>query len=175
MKKFTMLTGISVAILFTVNAAAQKVGYVNIQDIENGMPESAQADTAMRKYQQQIYGQYQAMQQELQSKAAAFVKDSAKMDDVIKQIRRESLQDLNNRIVRFQQNINQYEAKKYDELQKPIINKIQAAVNTVAKTRGYTYVFKRLMTTNSGPVKLLIVKPKEDDLTAAVKAELGLK
>jgi outer membrane protein len=156
-------------------AHAQRIGYVNMQEIMASMPESAQADTAIKKYQQQLDQQYQAMQEEFQDEASSFVKDSATMTDAVKEVKRMSLQDLNNHMLQLRQGMNQEISQKYNELQKPIIDKIQTAVRAVAKDKGYSYVMKEYVSGGSGPVEVFVVKPAGDDLTMVVKKQLGIK
>lgn len=170
MKKIILLLVVCVAIFSAETSSAQKIAYVDMQDIVSSMPASAKADTAIQKFQQDLYQQYQTMQKELQDEAGAFVKDSATMSEAVKQVKRGTLQDLNLRIQQFRQNINNNVNKKYSDLMKPIVDQAQAAVGAVAKAKGYSYVLD-----DSEQVKVLIIKPEGDNLTAAVKAKLGLK
>lgn len=159
-----------VAVLVAFRADAQKIGYVNMQEIVTGMPEYAQADTALGQYQNTLVQEYQAMQQQFQNELNTFVKDSATMSDAVKQVKRGTLQDLSGRISQFQQTMQQQLQQKQGDLLKPIIEKAQAAVSAVAKSKGYTYVMN-----DSGQGEILVVKPEGDDLTPSVKAKLGLK
>lgn len=174
MKKMTALIGMGMLGLITLQSGAQpKLGYVHMQELIAAMPETAHVDTAMADFQKQQYQQYQAMQQEFQGDAAAFVKDSATMTAAVKEVRRSSLQDLNNRIVQFQQNASQEASKKYNALMQPVVSKVDSAVNMVAKSKGYTYVLDD--DTSPGDLPTIVSKPATDDLTAAVKAQLKLK
>lgn len=171
MKKLAILAAVVlVATLSAYKADAQKIGYVDMQEIVTGMPEYAQADTALGKYRDDLIQQMQAMQQELQNEASAFVKDSATMSDAIKEVKRSGLRDLQNRIAQLQQTSQQQLSNKQNSLLQPIIEKAQKAVDAVAKAKGYTYVFND---TRDGSV--LVVKPTGDDLTNQVKAKLGIK
>jgi outer membrane protein len=170
MKKIILLLVACAAIFDAETSNAQKIAYVDMQDIVSSMPAAGKADTAIQKYQQELYQQYQTMQKELQDEAGTFVKDSTTMSEAVKQVKRGSLQDLNVRIQQFRQNINNNVNKKYSDLMKPIIDQAQAAVGAVAKAKGYSYVLD-----DSEQAKVLIIKPDGDNLTAAVKAKLGLK
>src|SRR5690606_18127669 len=98
MKKLSVLAVAMVAVLVAFRADAQKIGYVNMQEIVTGMPEYAQADTALGQYQNTLVQEYQAMQQQFQNELNTFVKDSATMSDAVKQVKRGTLQDLSGRI-----------------------------------------------------------------------------
>lgn len=172
MKKAILLWCIWVSIFISMKADAQKIGYVNMQQILTSMPESAQTDTVIKVFQQQLYQQYQAMQEEFKQEADSYVKDSAKMNTAVKQVKLGSLQDLNRRMVQFRQSINQDVLEKYSELMKPIINKVQTAVHRVASGKGYAYVINDL---KQNGIPFLVTRPDSDNLTAAVKANLGVK
>lgn len=173
MKKLTILAAtILMATVCAFQANAQKIGYVDMQDIISLMPETAQADSALGTYRENLIQTMQSMNQEFQTKAAAFVKDSLKMNEAIKEARRSELRDLQNRLGQLQQNSQQQMQQEQSQLLQPIIDKAQRVVTEVAKTKGYTYVFDD---SQGGGANILIVKPNADDLTAEVKTKLGLK
>lgn len=170
MKKLAILVAVAVAMLGATQVDAQKIGYVNMQDIVTGMPEYAQADTALANYRDDLVQAMQTMQQELQTKAGAFIQDSLKMSEAIKEVKRSELRDLQNRIGQMQQSSQQQLQKKQNDLLQPIIEKAQKAVDAVAKSKGYTYVLN-----DTGDGQILVVKPTGDDLTTVVKTQLGIK
>lgn len=170
MKKLTILLVVFVATLSATKVDAQKIGYVDMQEIVTGMPEYAQADTALGRYRDDLVQQMQVMQQEMQTKAGTFVQDSLKMSDAIKEVKRSELRDLQNRIAQLQQTSQQQMQQKQNDLLQPIIEKAQKAVDEVAKAKGYSYVFN-----DTGDGTILVVKPAGDDLTAQVKTKLGIK
>ncbi|TAM99486.1 MAG: OmpH family outer membrane protein [Chitinophagaceae bacterium] len=173
MKKLTILAAvILMATLGAFSANAQKIGYVDMQDIISQMPETAQADSALGSYRENLVTTYQSMNQEFQTKADAFVKDSTKMNQAVKEAKRAELRDLQTRIGQFQQNSQQQLQQEQSQLLQPIIEKVQKTVSDVAKVKGFTYV---LDDSQGGGGNILIVKPTTDDLTAEVKAKLGLK
>lgn len=171
MKKLVIIAVVLIASLGATQAVnAQKIGYVDMSEIVTSMPEYAQADTALGKYRNELMQQIQVMQKEFQTNADQYVKDSTTMSDAVKEVKRSELQDQQTRLMRFQQTSQQKMQEKQQELLKPIIDKAQKAVNDVAKSKGYTYVFN-----DTGDGTILIVKPEGDDITAAVKTKLGIK
>lgn len=155
-----------------MRAEAQKIGYVNMQDIVTSMPEYAKADTAIAAFQRELGQQFQDMQQEFNTKAQAFIKDSATLSEVAKQAKRAELQDAQNRLYEFNQGSQDRIQQKQAEVLKPVVEKAQQAVHAVAKAKGYSYVISDNGTGDTG--EILVVRPAGDDLTAAVKANLGL-
>ncbi len=171
MKKGVIIAAVAILASFsTFSVNAQKIGYVNMQDVVTNMPEYAKADTAVTNYSQDLYTQMQTMQQEFQDNANKFIKDSTTMSDAVKEVKRGELQDQQRRIAQFQQSLRQRVGSKQQELLQPIIDKAQNAVNAVAQAKGYTWVMNV-----PGDSSLLVVKPKGDDLTEAVKTKLGIK
>lgn len=171
MKKLTILAAvILMATVFAFSANAQKIGYVDMQEIISQMPETAQVDTALGNYRDNLVQNMQQMQQEFQTKADTFVKDSAKMNPAIKEAKRSELIDLQRRLQQLQQTSQQQMQQEQTQLLQPVIDKAQKAVSEIAKAKGYTYVFN-----DPGDGSVLIVKPNADNLTNEVKARLGIK
>jgi outer membrane protein len=75
---------------------------------------------------------------------------------------------LQKRIQDYNTTASQKVEAKQNELAKPLLDKVKAAISQVAAEKGYAYVID-----SSQP--LLLVSPAGDDLFAAVKAKLGLK
>lgn len=170
MRKVAIIAAVVlVASLSAFQVSAQKIGYVNMQEIIINMPEYAKADTALAKYRNELFTEIQSMQKELQDNVGTFIKDSTTMSDAVKEVKRGELQDAQQRLVKFQQASQQKVGQKQQELLKPIVDKAQDALNAVAKAKGYTWVI------NDSGDGLLLVKPAGDDLTASVKAKLGIQ
>ncbi len=171
MKKVAIIAALVLVASFSAfQVNAQKIGYVNMQEIIVNMPEYAKADTTLANYRQDLFKEIQSMQKELQDNINTFIQDSTSMSDAVKEVKRDELQDQQSRLVRFQQTSQQKVGQKQQELLQPIIDKAQKAVNAVAGTKGYTWVFN-----DTGDGSILLVKPSGDDLTAAVKAKLGIQ
>jgi outer membrane protein len=119
-------------------------------------------------YQKTFVDQLQAMQTELQTKGDAYQKNSKTMTDATRIATENELQDINKRMQELNTTAQQQIETKKNELGKPLFEKVRAAINAVAKEKGYNYVI------DSGTTNL-IVSPPGDDLLAAVKLKLGLK
>lgn len=170
MKKLAILALVLVSGLTAFQANAQKIGYVDMQELVTALPEWASADTALAKYQQDLSDALQGVQNEFQTKAESFVKDSATMSDAIKEAKRLELRDLQSRMGQLQQTSNQKLQQRQHDLVEPIITKVKGAVDAIAKAKGYSYVLN-----DNGDGSILVVKPAADDLTAQVKTKLGVK
>jgi outer membrane protein len=170
MKKLLKVALVAVCIVFAGNLAkAQtKIGYVAIDQIVDQMPETKAAIANITAYNKQFIDQLTTMNNELQSKGQAYQAQRATMTDAVRTSKEGELADLQKRFQDYQNTAQQQVEAKRNELGKPIIEKVRAAVAQVAKEKGYTYVINSSQTD-------LIVMPPTDDLMAAVKAKLALK
>src|SRR5690242_3154472 len=122
-KVIVLIAAVLVTGWCSMDASAQKIGYVSMQELVTSMPEYAKADTSLAEFQKELGQQNQVMQQEWQSKVQSFVKDSTTMSEVVKQARQADLRDLQNRMVQFQQNAPDMIQQKQAQLLQPIVEK----------------------------------------------------
>lgn len=147
--------------------AQTKIGYINFQQLAQQAPESKAIQTQIDAYQKQFIDILQGMQAELQTKGADYESKKATMTDAVKTKTETELQDLNKRIQDYQGTASSQVQQKYNELSKPLVDKLKAGISQVAKEKGYTYVIDSSQTE-------LLVAPAGDDLMAAVKAKLNM-
>ena len=150
-----------------LNASAQqKIGYINTDELIGVMPEAEKADSDLKEYQASLAQQGQDMQKELYEKDSLFVRDSVKLSPSMKDIKRNELIGLYQRV----QNWNQQAQEMYQaEAQKkiaPIRTKALEAIQAVAKESGYAYVID---------FNSLLVYPAADNLLESVKKKLNIK
>ncbi|WP_183566282.1 OmpH family outer membrane protein [Mucilaginibacter sp. SP1R1] len=170
MKKLFKVALVAVGMLFAGNFAnAQtKIGHINFNQLIDMMPETKTVTTQMQAYQKTFIDQLTTMNNEYTAKGQEFQKNNATMTDAIRTAKGNELQDMQKRMSDYQNNAQQQVDAKRQELGKPLIDKATAAVNAVAKEKGYAYVL------DSSQVSLL-VSPDADDLMTSVKTKLGLK
>jgi len=171
MKNVFKVAIVAVCILLTGNfAKAQtKIGYINFGEVIHQMPELKTVQTQMDVFQKQYSDEWTTMQNTYQTDVKTFQTGQATMTQAQKDSKEAELADMQKRMQTFQTDAQQKIEAKSNELIKPLSDKAKAAVNEVAKEKGYTYVFD---TSQGAP---LIVSPEGDDLMAAVKVKLGLK
>ncbi len=170
MKRLFKVALVAVCILFVGNfAKAQtKIGYINFTEVVRALPEFKTVASQIDIYQKQFIDQLTAMNTEYTSKGQAYQKNSATMTDAARTAAQAELADIQKRMQDLQTSAQQQVDAKSNELYKPLADKAKAAISEVAKEKGYAYVL------DSSQVQLL-VSPEGDDLTASVKAKLGLK
>lgn len=166
-----------VAVLFLSTGlvrAQQKIGHVNSNDIIQSMPEFKTANTEFENLQKSKEGELQQMGAEYQKKITAAQdlqrnRSEANRDSIDAKLQSLTmeLQEIEKRIQDVQQVAQEELQKKQEELFAPIFQKANTAVQTVAKEKGYAYVFD---IANSA----IPYFAGGDDLTADVKTKLGI-
>jgi outer membrane protein len=170
MNKFKMLL-IALAVVFTSSTAmAQKAGYISMDEVISLMPEVARIDSQLQRFQRDTLGsQYEYLLNEFQLKDSLLNgKDSIKNFPTA-QVRAQARQDLTGMYMQLQ-NWQQYAQnaaqQRQSQLLQPIYTKVMNAIRTVAKEKGYAYVYDK---------SVFIVAPDGDDLLPAVATKLNLK
>lgn len=166
MKQFLTTLFIAAGIFGFSTVNAQKIGYINADEIIQLMPEAHAVQTELDQYQQSLYQNLEEKKIAFNEAVQKFYKDSATMSASLKEVKRtdlqKQLQDLGGQEQQIQQ---QFEMKR-QELSLPIQKKLQAAIEEVAKENGYTYIMPR---------EALIVVPSTNDIGPLVKKKLNLK
>lgn len=170
MKKLFKVALVAVGMIFAGNFAnAQtKIGHINFNAVIDLMPETKTVSAQIQAYQKTFIDVLTGMNNEYTTKGQDFQKNQATMTDAIRSQKGAELQDMQKRMSDYQTDAQQKVEAKKNELGKPLFDKATAAVQAVAKEKGYAYVL------DSSQVSLL-VSPEADDLMAAVKLKLGLK
>lgn len=168
MKQFKSL--LIAAILFigmSQTAVAQaKVAHIDVSALISAMPEKKTADTQLEKIRTGFDNDYRAMVEEYQAKLKKYDAEAATVSDAVNETRTKEMQDMGQRIQQFQQSASKELQQKQEDIYKPIMEKSLAAIQKVAKAKGYQYVLDSSM----GSGVLLAEGP---DLLADVKKELG--
>ena len=171
MKKLfrVLFMGIALFVMSGMAQAQVKIAHVNTAEILDAMPEKAKAEKELEKYYEELQSQLQAMAQEYQSKLQDYEANQASMSNLVKQSKEKEILDLQNRIQQFQANAEQEFENKRAELLKPILDKIQNAINAVGKEKGYTYILD--LATGAA----VYIGDDAVDANPAVKTKLGIK
>ena len=171
MKKMfkVLFLGIALFVMSGVAQAQVKIAHVNTAEILDAMPDKAKAEKDLEKYYGELQSQLQTMAQEYQTKMQDYEANQATMSNLVKQSKEKEIIDIQNRIQQFQANAESEFENKRAELLKPILDKIQTAINAVGKEKGYTYMLD--LATGAA----VYVSDDAVDATKDVKAKLGIK
>ena len=163
MKKMILMLALALPIL----ASAQKIGHVNSQEIMAIMPETKQMGEKLDSLQSSYENQLANMQEEFNKKLTEFQQQQATMTAGVREFRQQELAEMEQRMQMFYQTVQkELQAKQVEYLQ-PVQTKLLEAINKVGAAQGCTYVMDK--------AGMLYIAPDALDLTAAVKAELGIK
>ncbi len=163
MKKIIIILALAMPML----VSAQKLGYVNTNELFAQMPEIAKVKLQMDTIQSQCENQLMMMQEELQKKLKDYQAQVPTMPDAVRQIREQELQEMDSRIKDFLRTAEEDIAKKQQELLAPIQEKMIKAIKAVGDREGYTYIFDS--------AAMVYIAPTAEDVMPSVKKELKIK
>ncbi len=153
--------------LFSSNANAQKMAYVDTEQILPEMPAYKKAKSEVEAYGKQL----QKMLENKQVEAQKYLQDvSAKaqrgeLTPKQEQEAQAKLQKMQQDLQKDAMESDQKLAKKEADLTKPLYEEFNAALKKVAKENGYGYILDK---------KLLLYSAGGIDATAKVKTALGI-
>ncbi len=159
---------VAVAMAFGVfsGTAQQKVGYINLDELIGVMPEAEKADAELKEYQASLAQQGQDLMKDLGNKDSLFVKDSAKLSNSMKEIKRNELIALYQKVQGWNQQAQDMYQQKAQEKIAPLRDKAMETIKTVAKENGYAYILD---------ANVVMVAPPGDDIIGLVKKKMGIK
>lgn len=171
MKKTILVLALAMVSAFAGFAqGVVKIGYTDVNYVLSLMPEAKQIDQQLKEHEKQLANQVQAKMQEFQAKVAQFQQEAPNMIPEVRADKEKELQGLQVSIQEFQQNAQVSLQKKQLELLQPVYDKIQNAINTVAKDNGYTYVFS----SNVEGLPVLLYAEDKDNISDLVLKNLGV-
>jgi outer membrane protein len=167
MNKIKIFLVAAVMITMAGSAAAQKTGYIRVDDVVALMPETAKLQGVLESFQKDsLQPRFNYTLAEFQRKDSIVNgKDSLKTPAAARAKMREEMQSDLYELQNWQQISNQLIQAKQEHLLEPIYRKAIDAIQTVAKDNGYAYVYTK---------DALLVAPPADDLLPLVAKKLNL-
>lgn len=156
---------------FAVNVNAQKFGYMNSSVLLSEMAEVKQADANLEVLKQQLTKRGQEMLQTLQAKYQDLAKKEKQGELSPKQTEEEAqkLKAEEEKIIAFEKDMQQQLVTKRESLLAPIVERVNTAIQDVAKEQGFSYIFDARQ-----DFGILLYADESADVTALVKTKLGL-
>lgn len=176
MRKSINVFFIAAGLLFTANVAnaQQKLAHLNSALIIEAMPEVKEARTKLEALSKAKQADLEKMMTEYQTKLSAAEAKQKTLSEANKETVGKELQTMGAELQDLQKRIEDARAKAQQEMEaknaelfNPIQVKADAAIKAVSKEKGFSYVFD---TANQA----LVYWDGGDDITAAVKAKLGI-
>ena len=173
MKRFISIAALTILFAsFGHNVLAQtpKFGHINSDELVQALPEYDSANVKLEKFRKELINALELMSVELNTKNAAYEKESKNLSDIVKQAKEQELVDMNRRIQEFQTNAQTQLQDKNAELMQPIFAKMDKAIKDVGKENGFIYVFDI-----AKGALLYFDETKSTNILPLAKAKLGIK
>lgn len=152
------------AISMSANAQL-KIAHIDANDVYYKMPEykiaGMKTDSVKSVYEKEIA----SLKSELERKYNELQSLPATTPDLIKQSKGKDFEGAQQSAQEFVQKADEDIQAQDARFKEPVLKKLKATIEIVAKEKGYSYVFDD---------QALLVKPEGDDITMAVKAKLGI-
>lgn len=164
--KFLSLTFI---LFIAFSAVGQKVAYVNTQGILESLSEVKQANSDIEDLKAMFQKKGQEMLQQLQMKYQELQQQQASGQVAPIEIEKRGalLKEEEAKLKEFEQSSQEKLYSKSEELLGPIQDKVNTAIQDVAKENGYLYIFDA----STGSI---LYADESIDVTAMVKMKLGV-
>jgi outer membrane protein len=166
------LKSIFIASAFLLSAqfvsAQAKIAHIDMSVLMTTMPAMKTAEVQLEKIQKSYDTEYNTMVQEYQTKMKKYQADAEgqTVTDAINETRAKEMQDMGQRIQQYRETATKELQQKELDLVKPIMEKATAAVQKVARAKGFEYVLDS--TIGSG-----VMLADGPNLLDDVKKELG--
>lgn len=162
---------LAIAVILPMSAFAQKFGVVDLESVFSAMPETTAMTTQLEETSKKYQTEYQQLSDELNKIYAEYqaIAEDPNTPQSIKERRMDDIQQRSQKVNQFGATAQQDLERLRQQLMTPIQNKMMEAIKAVGQEGGYTLVLPLDQT--------LILYQGADvvDLTATVKAKLGLK
>ncbi len=157
------------ACLLTLQLSAQKFGYIDSQTLIESIPEVKEANSNIETFRNQLQKKGQDMIKNFQSKYAALEqkKNRGELSPIQLEEEAQKLGVEEQQIRQFDADSQQKIFEKSEALLKPLRDKIQKAIDDVAATNGYDYIFDQ----STG---FVLYADKSTDIGDMVRAKLGM-
>ena len=144
-----------------------KFGYIDSQELLLLMPERKTAENTIQEFAKSLESQLSSMTAEYQQRVQEYQNNESSYTDLVKQDKIAEISSLEQRIQAFQQNAQQNLQEKEQELLEPILTKARNAIEDVAKSGNYTYIFDK-------SIGSILYADESENILPQVKKKLGL-
>jgi outer membrane protein len=172
MKKIFFFIAISLT-FFAASTFAQgvKIGYTSASQVLPQMTEFKGIQTELETYSKVLETQAKAKQDEFQRKLAEYEKVANDLSQIMRTQRENELRQLQQSLQEFQQSAQKDLQEKEKVLLEPVYEKVNKAINDVAKENGYSFIFNAFDGTGTSN---LLYANEDGDITPLVLKKLGI-
>jgi outer membrane protein len=164
------LSAVLVFIMIAGMAFGQKFAYINTQEILGNLPEVKQANANIETFRNQLISLGQKKLESLQKKykELELQQQRGELSPVQLDAEAKKLKTDEEALQKFDQQSQQRIMEKSEELLKPIRDKVQKAIDEVAKEKGYEFIFDASM-------GFILYADENTDISNVIKTKLGIK
>jgi outer membrane protein len=162
-----MLLGLNV---FAQSPNQLKIGYTNVEYIVTQLPEYVTIESELKSFGTQLQKQLESKVQTLRNLEQEIRQNENTWARTVLEDKMQEYQNQMNSIQQFQQNADNELQKKQMQLLNPVYEKIEKAIQDVAKENNFTHIFSDGM----GTVNILLFAREEDDITNPVLLKMGV-
>jgi outer membrane protein len=165
---------LAVAALFLAVAlpaqTAYKYGHMNFGNLVEQMPDVKAAEAKLKVFADKLAATDDSLTKSFQADYEKLAKayQAGELTPLVAQQQQAELEKRQQAIQAFEEDANKQVTDRRNELLKPILDKVQEAVNQVAKANGYAMVFD----TSTGAALYAL---ETEDITPLVKKQLGMQ
>ena len=136
-----LMTGFFFMSLASLSQLQLKIGHVNFEEIMVTLPERDSAQTILEKESKELQSAYEELTVTYNQLYEDYQKGLSSYSPTVKRTKEDELLDKQKRMAEFEQNAATLIQNRNSELLKPIIEKINKAIDKVATENGFTYIF----------------------------------
>lgn len=169
MNKSILLT-LVLLLMLTTAGFSQKFGFCDSAALLSGLPEVKAADSELKAFQTQLTKKGQDMVKALQDKAAELQrkKDQGSISPKELEMQQALLQAEQDSIGKYEQEVYAKLSEKRETMYKPLLERVNTAMDEVAKANGFAMVFDY-------STQVLLFADESLDVTKLVQAKLNGK
>lgn len=133
---------IAAVLVISANAmnAQTKTAHINVGDLLAKLPEMTAAKAQLQKLSETLDKDYTAMATEYTTKMKKYESEATTQTEAMNETRAKEMQDMGQRIQQYRDGAQKQIQDKQMEIEKPIYDKVRAAIVKVGKAKGYQYV-----------------------------------
>lgn len=166
--KLLILATVIVLTGSTLKAQTLKFGHIDVEALVLEMPEYKTIQTTLDSETSKLESQFTSMREELSKLEADYQKNGAALSATAKEAKEKELVDMQEKVQAFYVNSQKSLQQKNQELQAPVWDKINKAIEAVGLENGFLYIFE----VKSGLT--LYHSNQSIDVISLVKAKLGI-
>lgn len=173
MKKLFLLAAAVISInysAFSQGSTPPNIGITSIEFLMSQLPEVEVVEKQLKNYEEQLMKQMQEKIEEFQRKLQVYQQGAASMTEIVRADKEQELMNLQNSIQKFERDAQASIQKKQGELLGPIYEKIEKAVEAVAKEHGYTHIFNY----EQNGVQFVLFADESSEVSELILRKLGV-